>query len=545
MSYPISMQESINRVESSRPGRLKETMPRISLEEKQKLLEGFHPDYLGESFRQLSIGVNKGDRVPHELADLLEAKSRINPNQFTLERVDYDTDVLIIGGGGAGTAAALTALEYGAKVLLATKLRWGDSNTIMAQGGIQAADKENDSPARHYLDVMGGGGFVNIPALARALVMDAPSIIRWLEKLGVMFDKEPDGTMRTVHGGGTSRKRMHSCRDYTGMEIMRVLRDEACNLGVQVLEFSPAVELLLDNSGKCAGAILFDLETEEYFIVRAKCTIIATGGMGRLHVQGFPTSNHYGATADGIVLAYRAGAKLVFMDTVQYHPTGVAYPEQILGQLVTEKVRGLGAQLVNVEGKQFINELETRDVVSAAIIRECTENKRGVVTPTNMSGVWLDTPMIDIRRGSGTIARALPAMVRQYARYNIDIAKQPILVYPTQHYQNGGILINEQGESAVPNLFVAGEASGGIHGRNRLMGNSLLDILVFGKRAGMNAALKSKSVTLGTLTHHHVVDYHNQLAGVGRANGAVSPMILPDYTSPQSKLRRKGGIPVG
>lgn len=545
MSYPPSMQESIARVETGRTKRLKETFPRVTLEEKQVLLEGFHPDFRTESFRALRVGANKGEPVPHELADLLEAQSRIDPHLFDLSRIDYDTDVLIIGGGGAGTAAALTAQENGVSILLTTKLRWGDANTIMAQGGIQAADKENDSPARHYLDVMGGGGFVNIPELVQALVTDAPDILRWLEQLGVMFDKEEDGTMRTVHGGGTSRKRMHSCRDYTGMEIMRVLRDEARNRGVQALEFNPAVELLMDDAGKCAGAILYDLETDEYFTVRARCTIVATGGMGRLHVQGFPTTNHYGATADGLVLAYRAGAKMVFMNTVQYHPTGVAFPEQILGQLVTEKVRGLGAQLLNVHGKQFINQLETRDLVSAAIIRECTKEGTGVLTPIGMTGVWLDTPMIDILRGQGTTARAIPAMVRQYDRYGIDITKAPILVYPTQHYQNGGILINDRAESGIPGLYIAGEASGGIHGRNRLMGNSLLDILVFGRRAGRNAAAASREAQLGLLTLQHVEDYHAQLAVDGLVNGRIAPMVLPDYTPPMSKIRRKWGIPVG
>lgn len=545
MSYSPSMQESIARVETGRTKRLKETFQRVTLEEKQVLLEGFHPDFRTESFRALRVGANKGESVPHELADLLEAQSRIDPHLFDLSRIDYDTDVLIIGGGGVGTAAALTAQENGVSVLLTTKLRWGDANTIMAQGGIQAADKENDSPARHYLDVMGGGGFVNIPELVQALVTDAPDILRWLEQLGVMFDKEEDGTMRTVHGGGTSRKRMHSCRDYTGMEIMRVLRDEARNRGVQALEFNPAVELLMDDAGKCSGAILYDLETDEYFTVRARCTIVATGGMGRLHVQGFPTTNHYGATADGIVLAYRAGAKMVFMNTVQYHPTGVAFPEQILGQLVTEKVRGLGAQLLNMHGKQFINQLETRDLVSAAIIRECTKEGTGVLTPTGMTGVWLDTPMIDILRGQGTTARAIPAMVRQYDRYGIDITKVPILVYPTQHYQNGGVLINDRAESGIPGLYIAGEASGGIHGRNRLMGNSLLDILVFGRRAGRNAAAASREVQLGLLTLQHVEDYHAQLAVNGLVNGRIAPMVLPDYTPPMSKIRRKWGIPVG
>lgn len=545
MSYPLSMQESITRLEETRRRRIREDFPKLSLDERQRLLEDFHPDYKKGTFRPLAVGHNKGDAVPHELADLLEARSRIDPDIFDLSRIDYETEVLVIGGGGAGTAAALLAQENGADVLIATKLRWGDANTVMAQGGIQAADKPNDSPARHYLDVMGGGGFVNIPELVQALVTDAPFVIRWLEELGVMFDKEPDGTMITVHGGGTSRRRMHSCRDYTGMEIMRVLRDEARNRGIRALEFCPAIELLLDDYGQCAGAVLFDLDTEEYLIVKAKAVILATGGMGRLHVQGFPTTNHYGATADGIVMAYRAGAQMIFMDTVQYHPTGVAYPEQILGQLVTEKVRGLGAHLVNVEGERFIYELETRDVVSAAIIRECTTHEKGIVTPTGMVGVWLDTPMIDILRGEGTIRKALPAMVRQYERFGIDMTKEPILVYPTQHYQNGGILIRDDTSCSIPGLFVAGEVSGGVHGRNRLMGNSLLDILVFGRRAGKTAAQWAKQAIIGSPSLQHVREYHRQLQDAGINTDRVSPIIFPDYTSPITKIRRMGGVPIG
>jgi succinate dehydrogenase / fumarate reductase flavoprotein subunit len=372
---------------------------------------------------------------------------------------------------------------------------------------------------------MGGGEFYNDPSLVRTLVLDAPFIIRWLEDLGVMFDKEEDGTMITDHGGGTSRKRMHAARDYSGGEIMKTLRDEVRNRGIEVLEFSPAVEFLMED-GRCTGAILMNLETGEYLTIGAKTTILATGGCGRLHVQGFPTTNHYGATADGLVLAYRAGCHLLFMDTIQYHPTGAAYPEPILGQLVTEKMRGFGAHLVNKEGKRFVNELDTRDVVSAAIIRECSEG-RGIKTATS-EGVWLDTPLIEILRGEGTIQRFFPAMYRQYKRFGIDITKEPILVYPTQHYQNGGIRINERAETEVKNLYVAGEVSGGVHGRNRLMGNSLLDILVYGRRAGANAAQNAKSVGKGKLTLEHAKRYEKELRDAG-IKERKSPLILPDY----------------
>jgi len=404
-----------------------------------------------------------------------------------LNNIDFDVDVLVIGGGGAGASAALLAQEQGANVLLVTKLRLGDANTVGAQAGTQAADRPEDSPAFHYLDVMGGGGFTNVPELVEALVMDAPDVIKWLEELGVMWDKEPDGSMHELSGGGASKRRLHSCRDYTGLEEMRVLRDEIRNRGIQYLEFQPAIDLILDDRGQAAGAVLMNMETKETTIVRAKAVIIATGGGGRLHYQGYPTTNHYGATADGLIIAYRAGARLIYTDTMQYHPTGVAYPPQILGQLVTEKVRTLGAQLVNKEGQRFIHHLETRDVVASAIIREC-RNGKGLVTPTGQPCVWLDSPMIDILRGQGTIQREVPAMYRQYARFGIYMDKEPILVYPTLHYQNGGILIDPEAATNSPGLYAAGEVEGGVHGRNRLIGNSTLDIFVFGRRAGKAAA---------------------------------------------------------
>ena len=538
MFYEPHMLESIKRLEATRSERLGQQFPRLTADEKAALLKGYHPDYKAGTMRELTVGPNTGDRVPHELADLIEGRSRIDPDAVDLRRADFDVDILVIGGGGAGTSAALLAHQRGAKVLLATKLRLGDANTMMAQGGIQAADKPNDSPAIHYLDVMGGGGFQNIPELVRALTKDAPSAMKWLEDLGAMFDKEPDGTMVSIHGGGTSRRRMHSARDYSGAEIMRTLRDEFRNQKIQHLEFASAVELVLDTKGQCAGAILYDMETGEYRLVRAKVVILATGGMGRLHVQQFPCTNHYGATADGLVIGYRAGAKMVFMDAVQYHPTGVAYPEQIVGQLVTEKVRGLGAQLVNDKGGRFIFDLETRDAVSAAIIRECRERGNGVRTNTGMVGVWLDSPMIEMIRGAGTIAKALPAMLRQYQRFDIDMRTLPILIYPTQHYQNGGLLINDQGETGIPNLFAAGEVSGGVHGRNRLMGNSLLDILVFGRRAGVAAAERLPKVSHGDLTLDHVRSYRARLGEAGKATDRPSPMLLPDYVRLETVERK-------
>ncbi len=531
MSYPSPLQELVQRVNQTREQRLKQNFPRLSAEEKQALLEQFHPDYRTDTFTTIQVGPNAGDRTPRELARLIEGDSPLTNAALNLDHFDYETDVLVIGGGGAGCAAAITADDAGARVIIATKLRLGDANTMMAQGGIQAADKENDSPAIHYLDVVGGGHFTNIPELVEALVTDAPEAIQWLENLGVIFDKNPDGSMKTIHGGGTSRRRMHTCRDYTGAEIMRTLRDEVKSRpGITVLEFCPAVELLTTPEGDAAGAILLNLNLNRYLRIKAKTVIITTGGSGRLHYQGFPTSNHYGATGDGLVLAYRAGARLAFIDTMQYHPTGVAFPQQIVGQLVTEKVRSLGAQLVNRNGEQFVFPLETRDVVASAIIRECQEG-RGVKTPTGVDGVWLDTPMIEILKGPGTVKRELPAMVRQFARFGIELDKEPILVYPTLHYQNGGVAIDAMCHTSVRYLLVAGEASGGVHGRNRLMGNSLLDVIVFGRRAGNEGArLSLQRNDTFTPTLEHLTRWRQLLKEKKIVPESVSPILLPDYT---------------
>jgi succinate dehydrogenase / fumarate reductase flavoprotein subunit len=526
--YTEELVELMRKVEETREKRMAQKISPFTPEEKNQLLHDFHPDYKKGTKRKIKIGPNKDSEVSTEFAELIEAYSLVNPQEFDPSQFQYDVDVLVIGGGGAGCSAALLAQENGAQVLLVTKLRLGDANTMMAQGGIQSADRPNDSPATHYLDVIGGGGFHNRPELVRALVMDGPEVIQWLEELGTMFDKEEDGAMVEIHGGGTSVKRMHSARDYSGGEIMKTLRDEVRNRQIDVLEFAPVVELLTEGN-RCTGAILYNLETYEFAVVRARTTIIATGGSGRLHIQDFPTTNHYGATGDGVILAYRAGCKFLFLDTIQYHPTGAAFPEQIVGLLVTEKCRGLGAQLVNREGNRFVYELETRDAVASAVIKECRKRRLGVTTPSGMECVWLDTPLIDIVNGPGTVQSDLPAMYRQYTRFEIDMSKTPILVYPTQHYQNGGVEINDRAETGVENLYVAGEASGGVHGRNRLMGNSLLDVVCYGRRAGKYAAMNSKKVTPGKLTLEHLKRYHSELEQAGIDSKNRSPMILPDY----------------
>jgi succinate dehydrogenase/fumarate reductase flavoprotein subunit len=389
---------------------------------------------------------------------------------------------------------------------------------------------------------MGGGHFKNDPELVYTLVTEAPKTLVWLEELGMMFSKYPNGRLKALHGGGTCRKRMHYAGDITGAEIMRTIRDEARSYPekIEVLEFSPCIELILNEHGEAAGGILYNLETEEYLIIKAKAVIIATGGSGRLHIQGFMTTNHYGATGDGLVLGYRAGVPLCFLHTVQYHPTGAVFPEQAEGLLITEKFRGAGANLVNIDGEQFVFEREPRDVESACIIRECSkEVGKGVPIPGGKYGVWLDSPMIDMIHGPGTLVKEFPGKYILFKRYGIDITREPMLVYPTLHYQNGGLKINSKCETNIPGLYVAGEASGGVHGENRLMGNSLLDVLVFGRIAGANAAIYAKErAKEGRLTLEHVEKYHAELKAEDIPPHRIAPMLLPDYSNPEVKKRQ-------
>jgi len=544
--YPEYMHESLKKVEQTRAKRLelqksgKPVFPAMTAEEREDVLNKFHPDYRPDARRKIRIGPDKGEMITTEVADMLESHSRIDPGKFDLSNPDFETDILVIGGGGGGCVAALFAMENGAKCIISTKLRIGDSNSMMSQGGMQAAVKSNDPPTRHYLDTIGGGHFENKPELVRVLTQDASYIVKWLEELGVIWDKNEDNSLQGLHGGGTSRKRMLSCRDYTGAIIMRTLMDEVRNHpdNIKVLEFFPTIELILDDQGKCAGGIVYNLETEEYYIIKSKATLITTGGYGRLHIKGFDTTNHYGATGDGLVMSYRAGAKLLYMDSVQYHPTGASFPEQIGGFLITEKIRGVGGQPLNKFGELFVFPREPRDVESSAFIRECLEKNNGIKTPSGRYGVWLDSPLIEMIECEGYIKKQFPAMLRQFIRYGIDITKEPMLVFPTLHYQNGGTEINEKCETNIPGLYIAGEASGGVHGRNRLMGNSVLDYNVFGRRAGKFAAQYIKSVKIGKMSLDHIKNYEKMLKDEGIKTDRIAPVLLPSYT-PEAVVNRQ------
>lgn len=512
-----------------------------ALDDRQALLDAHHPDYRPGSREPLRIGANRGEACPPALARLLQSNGLVEDADLAGAPV-VNTDILVIGGGGAGCAAALTAAEQGRKVLLATKLRLGDSNTVMAEGGIQAAVGDDDSPQQHFADTLRGGHLCADRTLVARLAESGPDAIRWLIRRGMQFDLGEGGPLGgkllRKRPGGASRARILSYRDYTGLEMMRVLR-EAVELEprIELWNRCPLVELLSDEQGQCVGAVLYNLERHAFVLVRASRVILATGGAGRLHLNDFPTSNHYGATADGLVLAYRLGARLRETDSFQYHPTGLAWPSHLQGGLISEAARSAGAWLVNGEGQRFVDELLPRDLVAAAILRECAEG-RGIERD-GLVGVFLDTPGLE-RRFPGLLRQRLVSLCHLAARCGLNPTREPLLVRPTLHYQNGGIAIDEHGATSVPGLYCAGEASGGIHGRNRLMGNALLDIITFGRRAGAHAAATAQSKPAPKVGLFHLYDWQRQLTLAGLPLDVRGPLLFPAYGN--FDLRREAAL---
>ncbi|MCU7836862.1 MAG: FAD-binding protein [gamma proteobacterium symbiont of Taylorina sp.] len=497
----------------------------LSIEE-DALLKQFHPDYRTETMTTLRVGPNKGETCHTQIANVLQADARIDASDLAGAKIE-ETDVLVIGGGGAGCTAALTAVKAGAKVILATKLRLGDSNTVMAEGGIQASIEKGDTPQSHYDDTYKAGHHSGKKELIKQLVMDSPDNIRWLIQQGMQFDLNEFGDLLTRKAGGTSHSRVVYFRDYTGLEMMRVLREAVENSDIDVRHYSPAVELLSSESGSCAGAILSSLKDCQYVQIKARTIIIATGGIGRVHLNQFPTSNHFGATGDGLVLAYRLGAKLRDLDSFQYHPTGLAYPAHLSGTLITEGVRSAGAYMINALGERFVDELKPRDIVAAAILRECTEG-RGVTVGDNVQGVWLDTPGLEAKN-PGILKQRFPKLVQLGLKSHIDLTKIPMLIYPTLHYQNGGVVIDENGLSTIPGLYCIGEVSGGIHGRNRLMGNALSEIISFGRRAGVHAAKQRMNRGHKKISIDHISQLRRELTKEEMPMKTKSPLLFPDY----------------
>jgi succinate dehydrogenase / fumarate reductase flavoprotein subunit len=433
---------------------------------------------------------------------------------------EYQThpyDVLVIGAGGAGLRAAIEASSMGAKVGVVTKSLLGKAHTVMAEGGIAAAMgnvDERDNWKVHFADTMRGGQYLNNWRMAELHAKESPDCVRELEAWGAVFDRTPDKRILQRNFGGHRYPRLVHVGDRTGLEMIRTLQDHGIHQGMEV-HMECTVLTLLTDDGRIAGAFGYDRERGRFLLFPAKAVILATGGIGRAFRI---TSNSWEYTGDGHALAWRAGAALIDMEFVQFHPTGMVWPPSVAGILVTEGVRGEGGILLNKDRRRFMfddipelyrnqtadneeegwrytqgdrnarrpPELLTRDHVARCIVREI---KQGRGSPHG--GVFLDISWISSRmpRAAEHIQRKLPSMYHQFKQLaDIDITKEPMEIGPTTHYMMGGVLVDGDTQmSTVPGLFAAGECAAGLHGANRLGGNSLSDLLVFGKRAGRHA----------------------------------------------------------
>src|SRR5881398_2020043 len=405
----------------------------------------------------------------------------------------HEHDVLVIGAGGAGLRAAIEALSQGANVGVVCKSLLGKAHTVIAGGGIAAAMANVDAAddwRTHFRDTMRGGKFLNNWRMAQLHAQEAPDRVRELEQWGALFDRTEDGRILQRAFGGHSFKRLCHVGDRTGLEMIRTLQDRGVQMGFDVYMECTVTRLLKDGY-RIAGAFGYWRENGRFVVFKAKSVVLATGGIGK----AWPiTSNSWEYTGDGMALAYDAGAELMDMEFVQFHPTGMVWPPGVHGILVTEAVRGEGGVLRNKDGERFMErydpervDLSTRDVVARAIYTEAKEG-RG----TEHGGAYLDIS----HKPAEYVKKKLPSMYHQFRELaDVDITKGPMEVGPTCHYMMGGIRVEaETAQSTVAGLFAAGEAAAGLHGANRLGGNSLSDLLVFGRRAGLAAAEYAKSV---------------------------------------------------
>jgi succinate dehydrogenase / fumarate reductase flavoprotein subunit len=430
----------------------------------------------------------------------------------------YHYDVLVIGAGGAGLRAAIEAAAAGVTVGLICKSLLGKAHTVMAEGGMAAAlahNDDRDSWRVHFADTMRGGQYVNNWRMAELHAKEAPDRVRELEAWGAVFDRTRDGRINQRNFGGHRYPRLAHVGDRTGLELIRTLQDHAVYLGMTVHMEHTVIDLLLDE-GRPAGVLAYDRERGRFHVFAAKAIVLATGGVGRAYKI---TSNSWEGTGDGHALAYRAGAELIDMEFIQFHPTGMVWPPSVRGILVTEGVRGEGGVLKNSEGRRFMfddipdnykpqtasdpeegwrytqgdksarrpPELLTRDHVARCINREVKAGRGSA-----HGGVYLDIAWIreKLPNAEEHIRRKLPSMYHQFKELaDLDITKEPMEVGPTTHYIMGGIRVDADTQmSTIPGLFAAGECASGINGANRLGGNSLSDLIVFGKRAGEYAA---------------------------------------------------------
>ncbi|MBA3257616.1 MAG: FAD-binding protein [Pyrinomonadaceae bacterium] len=417
----------------------------------------------------------------------------------------HEHDVLIIGAGGAGLRAAIEALGQGATVAVVCKSLLGKAHTVMAEGGIAAAMAnvdEADDWRTHFRDTMRGGKFLNNWRMAQIHAQEAPERVRELEQWGALFDRTSSGDILQRAFGGHTFKRLCHVGDRTGLEMIRTLQDRGVNLGIDVY-MECAITRLLKDGERVSGAFGYWRETGRFVVFKAKSIVIATGGIGKAWRI---TSNSWEYTGDGMALAYEAGAELMDMEFVQFHPTGMVWPPGVQGILVTEAVRGEGGVLRNSEGERFMErydpekmDLSTRDVVARAIYTEVREG-RG----TEHGGAYLDIS----HKPAEYVKRKLPSMYHQFRELaDVDITQGPMEVGPTCHYMMGGIRVEaETAQATVSGLFAVGEAAAGLHGANRLGGNSLSDLLVFGRRAGLGAAEHAKQSGPVTIDGEEVLE---------------------------------------
>jgi succinate dehydrogenase / fumarate reductase flavoprotein subunit len=433
-------------------------------------------------------------------------------------------DVLIIGAGGAGLRAAIEALAQGASVGVVCKSLLGKAHTVMAEGGIAAAMANVDAADNwkaHFRDTMRGGKLLNNWRMAQLHAQEAPDRVRELEQWGALFDRTEKGEILQRAFGGHTFKRLCHVGDRTGLELIRTLQDRGVQQGVDCYMECTVTRLLVEN-GRFAGAFAYWRENGRFIVFKAKAVVIATGGIGKAWTV---TSNSWEYTGDGMALAYEAGAELMDMEFVQFHPTGMVWPPGVQGILVTEAVRGEGGILRNKLGERFMEkydpkrmELSTRDVVARSIYTEVREG-RG----TEHGGAFLDIS----QKPAEYVKKKLPSMYHQFKELaDVDITKEPMEVGPTCHYVMGGIRVEaETGQSTVPGLFAAGEAAAGLHGANRLGGNSLSDLLVFGRRAGLAAAAHAKQTSYGSLDNAQLQDAEKELLAPF-ANTGESPYAV-------------------
>jgi succinate dehydrogenase / fumarate reductase flavoprotein subunit len=427
-----------------------------------------------------------------------------------MEFETHDHDVLIIGAGGAGLRAALGALAQGAKVGVVCKSLLGKAHTVMAEGGIAAAMANVDSAddwRTHFRDTMRGGKFLNNWRMAQIHAQEAPERVRELEQWGALFDRTRDGEILQRAFGGHTFRRLCHVGDRTGLEMIRTLQDRGVQMGIDVY-MECTVSRLLKDGDRIAGAFGYWREQGRFVVFRAKSIVIATGGIGKAYKV---TSNSWEYTGDGMALAYDAGAELLDMEFVQFHPTGMVWPPGVQGLLVTEAVRGEGGILRNKLGERFMEkydpkrmELSTRDVVARSIYTEVREG-RG----TEHGGAFLDISHMP----ADYVKKKLPSMYHQFKELaDVDITAGPMEVGPTCHYMMGGIRVEaETAQTSLPGLFAAGEAAAGLHGANRLGGNSLSDLLVFGRRAGSAAAEHARTVQATSIDSGQVEEAAREL----------------------------------